>query len=146
MEIERKFLVKEIPSLEGLKYSEIKQGYISIKPEVRVRKLDDKYFLTEKGEGTLVREENEREISENEGLALFEKIVSNLIEKKRYYINYEGNLIELDIYEGKFAGLVVAEVEFKTLEDANKFIPPKWFSTDISENMEYRNKILATKY
>ena len=52
----------------------------------------------------------------------------------------------MDLFEGDNEGLVVAEVEFKTLEDANKFIPPKWFSTDISENMEYRNKILATKY
>ena len=59
MEIERKFLVKELPSLDGVKSSEIMQGYVSTLPEIRVRKLDDKYYRTEKDEGTVVREEHE---------------------------------------------------------------------------------------
>ena len=54
MEIERKFLVKEIPNLEGVKHSKIKQGYFSITPEKRVRQKDEKYYITEKGEGDMV--------------------------------------------------------------------------------------------
>ena len=146
MEIERKFLVNEIPSLNGLRYSKITQGYISFSPETRIRKMDDKYYLTKKGEGMIAREEIESEVSKSEGEKYFEQVISNLIIKTRYYIPLEKYTIELDIYDGKFKGLVVAEVEFESLEEANLFTPPAWFGTDISNNIEYRNKILATKY
>ena len=66
--------------------------------------------------------------------------------KTRYYIPYDKHTIELDIYEGIFKGLIVAEVEFESLDEANLFTPPAWFGEDISNNIEYRNKILATKY
>ena len=145
MEIERKFLVKELPDLSGAKSSEIMQGYVSISPEVRVRKLDNKYYRTEKGEGTVVREEREWEISRREGEELFASIKTNVIEKTRYYLPCGEYTAELDIYKGKFSGLTVVEIEFPTLLEANAFTPPAWFGEDISEKKEYRNKILAQK-
>ena len=145
MEIERKFLVKELPNLSGAKSSEIMQGYVSISPEVRVRKLDDKYYRTEKGEGTVVREEREWEISSKEGEALFASVQTNVIEKTRYYLPCGKYTAELDIYKGKFSGLCVVEIEFPTLDEANAFVPPVWFGEDVSEKKEYRNKNLAQK-
>ena len=145
MEIERKFLVGALPSLNGYKHSEIVQGYVSFSPEIRVRKLDDKYYRTEKGEGMIVREETETEIDREAAEEMFKKIKTNLIEKTRYYIPYNKFTIELDIYKGIFKGLIVAEVEFETIEEARAFIPPDWFLEDISEKREYRNKILALK-
>lgn len=145
MEIERKFLVKELPDLSGVKSSEIKQGYVSTLPEIRVRKLDDKYYRTEKDEGTVVRQEREWEISKDEADKLFSEVKTNIIEKTRYYLPYGKYTIELDIYKGKFEGLVVVEIEFPTIEEATAFVPPDWFSQDISEKKEYRNKILALK-
>ena len=145
MEIERKFLVGELPQLDGYLHSEIVQGYVSFSPEIRVRQLDDKYYRTEKGEGMIIREENEWEISKSEAEKLFKEVKTNLIEKTRYYIQYNNYTIELDIYKGKFKGLIVAEVEFDSLDEANAFVPPDWFIEDISEKREYRNKILALK-
>jgi len=145
MEIERKFLVIEIPDLTGVKHDKIVQGYISFSPESRIRKKGERYFHTQKGEEMIVREEIENEVSSEQGKALFERVISNLIEKTRYYIPLGKFTAELDIYEGKFKGLVVVEVEFESLDEANSFTPPYWFGQDISENMEYRNKILATK-
>ena len=145
MEIERKFLVKSLPDLSGAKSSKIKQGYVSILPEVRVRKLDGKYYRTEKDEGMVVREEREWEIAEVEAQRMFAEVKTNIIEKTRYYLPYGKYTIELDIYEGKFDGLIVAEIEFPTLDEASSFTPPEWFSEDISEKKEYRNKILAQK-
>ena len=145
MEIERKFLVKELPDLSGAKSSEIMQGYVSISPEVRVRKLDDKYYRTEKGEGTVVREEREWEISSKEGEALFASVQTNVIVKTRYYIPCGKYTAELDIYKGKFSGLCVVEIEFPTLDEATAFVPPVWFGEDVSEKKEYRNKNLAQK-
>ncbi len=94
----------------------------------------------------VVREEIENEVSQKEGERCFEQVISNLIVKTRYYIELGKHTAELDIYEGIFKGLVVVEVEFETIEDANAFTPPDWFGEDISNNIEYRNKILATKY
>ena len=145
MEIERKFLVGSLPNLDGAKSSVIIQGYVSFSPEIRVRRLDDKYYRTEKGEGMIFREENEWEISKEEAEKMFKEVKTNLIEKTRYYIPYNKYTIELDIYKGIFKGLIVAEVEFETLEEANNFTPPEWFLEDISEKREYRNKILALK-
>ena len=145
MEIERKFLVGELPDLNGVKSSEIVQGYVSFSPEIRVRKLGEKYYRTEKGEGMVYREENEWEISKEEADKMFSDVKTNLIEKTRYYIPYGKHIIELDIYKGIFKGLVVAEVEFESIEEANNFTPPDWFLEDVSEKREYRNKILALK-
>lgn len=143
MEIERKFLVKSLPDLEGFNYSEIKQGYFSISPEKRVRKLDCKYFITEKGEGDMVREEREWEIDEKEALKLFEASKTYVIEKTRYYIPYGKYIIELDIYKGRHTGLVVAEVEFESESDAKNFMPPLWFGEDITKDKTYKNMVLA---
>ena len=145
MEIERKFLVGVLPDLNGVKSSEIVQGYVSFSPEIRVRRLDDKYYRTEKGEGMVMREENEWEILKEEAEKMFKEVKTNLIEKTRYYIPYNKYVIELDIYKGIFKGLIVAEVEFETLDEAEKFTPPEWLIEDISEKREYRNKILALK-
>lgn len=145
MEIERKFLVGALPNLDGIRRSEIKQGYVSFSPEIRVRQLDNKYYRTEKGEGMVVREENEWEIDKETAEKMFKEVKTNLIEKTRYYIPYNKYTIELDIYKGIFKGLIVAEVEFDSLEEANNFTPPDWFLEDISEKREYRNKILALK-
>ena len=143
MEIERKFLVKELPDLKGQKYSQIKQGYFSISPEKRVRQRDDKFFLTEKGEGDLIREEREWEIDEKTAQEYFARSKTYIIEKKRYYLPYGKYTVELDIYEGHHAGLIVAEVEFDSEEEALAFAPPAWFGEDITKDKSYKNMVLA---
>ena len=36
-------------------------------------------------------------------------------------------------------------MEFKSVDEAMEFLAPEWFSEDISEKTEYRNKILSKK-
>ena len=62
MEIERKLLIKEIPDLTNTVYTEITQGYLSFDPEIRIRKDSDKYYITQKSNGDIAREEIEKEI------------------------------------------------------------------------------------
>ena len=143
MEIERKFLVKELPNLDGVRCVEVKQGYFSVNPERRVRKMGDKYYITEKGEGDMVREEKEWEIDEKTAMELFEKSKTYIIEKTRYYLPYEKYTIELDIYKGRNEGLIVAEVEFEREKDAIDFTPPCWFFKDITKDKSYKNMVLA---
>ncbi len=143
MEIERKFLVDKIPSLNELKSDEIIQAYLSIEPEIRVRKRGEKYYRTEKGEGTLVREEIEREISRSEFDEGYAKSQGRVIEKTRYLIPYMNVTIELDIYKGKHEGLVVAEIEFESESDAEAFVIPSWLGKEITYEVAFRNKILS---
>ena len=145
MEIERKFLVDEIPNLEGLEFDEITQAYISINPEIRVRKRGNRYYRTEKGEGAMIREENEWEITKEEYLDGVNHSEGRIIEKKRYCIPYKSHIIELDIYKGKHDGLVVCEIEFESEADAISLEIPKWFGKEITHDIEFRNKMLALK-
>lgn len=145
MEIERKFLVKKIPPLDGLKYDKIIQGYVSLLPEIRVRKKGDEYYICEKSDGDVIREEIERKIDEKTFDELFAKTSGRVIEKTRYYIPSGKYVFELDIYSGRHEGLIVVEVEFPTLEEANNFTPPDWFGEDVSARSEYRNKNLSLK-
>ncbi|MBQ2810169.1 MAG: CYTH domain-containing protein [Clostridia bacterium] len=145
MEIERKFLVGEIPSLEGLEFDEITQAYISINPEIRVRKRGNRYYRTEKGEGAMIREENEWEITKEEYLDGVNRSEGRIIEKTRYCIPYKSHIIELDIYKGKHDGLVVCEIEFESEADAISLEIPKWFGKEITHDIEFRNKMLALK-
>lgn len=145
MEIERKFLVKRIPSLDGLRHDKIIQGYVSLLPEIRVRKKGDEYYICEKSGGNIVRDEREHKTDEKTFEKLFAKTSGRVIEKTRYYIPSGKYVFELDIYSGKHEGLTVVEVEFSTLEEANNFTPPDWFGEDVSCRAEYKNKNLSLK-
>ncbi|WMI81554.1 CYTH domain-containing protein [Anaerotignum sp. MB30-C6] len=145
MEIERKFLTKEIPfSLEGFVCKQIIQSYISFEPTIRIRKSNEQYFLTVKGKGHMAREEFEIPIQQQEYDRLLEKIEGNEVRKKRYYIPLErGYMAELDIYEGQLEGLFTTEVEFPTMEEAESFVPLTWLGEDITKDRRYKNTFLA---
>ena len=56
MEIERKFLIRQLPEhLEQYPCRHIEQGYLCTNPVVRIRKQDDAYFLTYKSGGLMAR-------------------------------------------------------------------------------------------
>ena len=58
MEIERKYLVKEIPvNLDQYESKKIAQGYLCTEPVVRIRRSNNDYYMTYKGDGLMVREE-----------------------------------------------------------------------------------------
>ncbi len=52
--------------------------------------------------------------------------------------------IEMDVFEGAYEGLILAEVEFPTEEAALAFTPPEWFGRDVTFTGEYSNSRLAT--
>ena len=54
-----------------------------------------------------------------------------------------GETAELDIFEGDLAPLCLVEVEFKSVDDANLFIAPDWFGTDVTQSGKYHNSYLS---
>lgn len=145
MEIERKFLIKKLPeNLESYPYKEIEQGYLNTAPVVRIRQSNDKYTLTYKGSGLMVREEYNLPLTAESFAHLKEKIDGRLIQKRRYLIPYNDQLtIELDIFGGDLAPLQLAEVEFETEDEANAFTPPEWFGKDVTFSSQYHNSTLS---
>ena len=147
MEIERKYLIDTLPDhLEQYECRQIEQGYLNTDPVVRIRKSNDKYTLTYKGAGLMCREEYNLPLNSESFAHLKEKIVGILIEKKRYLIPLTEKLtIELDVFEGKLAPLVLAEVEFETKEEAERFVPPAWFGEDVTFSSKYHNSTLSKR-
>ena len=147
MEIERKFLVNDIPfELDGLSCHEIRQAYLSFDPEIRIRQLDDMCFLTKKGDGALAREEKELVISPDIYGILLNLKISNVIEKTRYIIPIDGGVsAELDVFSGLLKGLSLVEVEFQSISEASSFCPPLWFGRELTKDAEYKNKNLSTR-
>lgn len=147
MEIERKYLVKELPKhLEQYHVKVISQGYLNTDPVVRVRRSNDKYTLTYKGKGLMVREEYNLPLNKEAFDHLVTKIDGILIQKRRYLIPLdEKYTIELDIFEGELAPLQLAEVEFESEEEANSFVPPEWFGEDVTFSTAYHNSTLSKR-
>lgn len=145
MEIERKFLIKKSPdNLTSYKARKIEQAYLCTDPVVRVRRDNDDYYLTYKSKGMIVREEYNLPLTKEAYGHLLAKADGNIITKTRYEIPEKDNLtIELDVFEGKFDGLLLAEVEFASEEEALGYIPPEWFGEDVSNNTKYHNSTLS---
>lgn len=145
MEIERKFLIKEMPAdLASYPCHKIEQAYLNTNPVVRIRRQDDAYFLTYKGAGHMVREEYNLPLNEVSYLHLKEKADGIILSKTRYLLPIEGRLtIELDVFEAPYKGLCLAEVEFADVESAKSFTPPNWFGEDVTFSSKYHNSTLS---
>ncbi|MEY8323877.1 CYTH domain-containing protein [Lachnospiraceae bacterium 54-11] len=161
MEIERKFLIKELPeNLSSYKCLVIEQAYLCTEPVIRIRRQDEDYYLTYKGGGLMSREEYNLPLTEKAYEHLLTKADGNIISKKRYLIPISNPVfrndytvpkknvdlkIELDIFEPPFAPLILAEVEFSDEEMALAFIPPPWLCKDVTGNPEYHNSNMSRR-
>ena len=145
MEIERKYLLKQLPSnLDSYASKKIAQGYLCTSPVVRVRRSNDSYYMTYKGAGLMVREEYNLPLTKESYEHLIKKADGNIITKKRYEIpDNSGHTIELDIFEGVFSGTILAEVEFDSVEEAESYNPPAWFKEDVTMNKMYHNSNMS---
>ena len=161
MEIERKFTVRELPAdLDSYPFRHIEQAYLNTSPVVRVRKEDEEYYLTYKGDGMMAREESTLPLSSDAYYHLRGKADGRIISKKRYLIPLPhprflktsglscppsdySLTIELDIFDPPFAPLTIAEVEFGSREAAGAFLPPAWFDEDVTYRREYHNSYMA---
>ncbi len=145
MEIEKKFLLKQLPTnLEKYESHRIEQAYLCTEPVLRIRKFDAQYFITYKGKGLMVREEHELPLTEEAYLHLKKKADGNVIEKTRYLIPDEhGHTIELDVFDGDYSGLLMAEVEFSSTEAADGYKMPDWFSKEVTADARFQNSRLS---
>lgn len=151
-EIEYKFLLDEVPTIiPGAICEHIEQGYLSYgDATVRVRisslngDLDSTAaYITIKGKQTgLTRKEFEYQIPEEDARQML-KMCKSTIKKIRYAIYHDTRVIELDVFQECFEGLVMAEIEVES-EDV-KVTLPDYFgkAIDVSKDMDYTNASIA---
>lgn len=144
VEIERKFLVKG----EGWRNDSgvvYRQGYLNRDKArtVRVRIAGNAAFLTIKGQSTgATRAEFEYPVPVEDARALLALCDGPLIEKTRFLVMHEGHCWEVDEFAGDNAGLVVAELELLSEDEA--FARPDWLGDEVTPDARYFNSNLAT--
>ena len=146
LEIERKFLViNESYRTEAFRSDRIVQGYLCRQNgnSVRVRIRDGKGILTIKGpslNGGLSRYEWEKEITLAEAEELLLLCGDAQIEKRRYLVKCGKHIYEVDEFYGDNEGLVVAEVELSSEDEA--FVKPEWLGEEVTGDVKYYNSML----
>lgn len=147
-EIERKWLVSEIPDVAAARRCEIVQGYLALMEdgsEVRVRRSGHSFWQTVKSAGDLARDEIEIPLTLEQFEVLWPHTQGRRIDKIRYEIGLEhGAIAHLDLYNGSLSGFAVVEVEFSSRIEAQRFTPPSWFGREVTQEPGYKNKNLAT--
>lgn len=146
MEIERKYLINTPPAdYKAWPFHEIEQAYLCTEPVIRIRREDEHFYMTYKSKGLLAREEYNLPLTQEAYAHLLSKADGIVLSKRRYLSPIEGtNLtIELDVFSGRYEGLMLAEVEFPSIEDARCFTPPSWFGPDVTMSGEYQNSRLS---
>ncbi|MFH1855469.1 MAG: hypothetical protein ABH810_03660 [bacterium] len=149
-EIEKKYIV---PSLKALPFDLTKfpseaiyQGFYSGLPSpLRIRKVGEVYNLTKKFVVNASKnhlEEVTIPIKKQEFSKLF-PVAHKKIVKTRFEIKWNKYTIELDIFKGKLNGLVIAEIEFKNIQDMEKFKKPDFLGEEITTKKWATNSRLA---
>lgn len=145
-EIERKFLVCGDFSREVSSAQRIVQGYICSQPgrTVRIRIRGEEGFLTIKGPSDdkgLSRYEFEQEIPLADAEKLLALCEPGAIDKVRHLVPYGGHLWEVDVFHGANEGLVMAEIELTSEDEA--FDKPEWLGEEVSGDRRYYNSMLT---
>jgi adenylate cyclase len=144
VEIERKFLLAGDGWRALGEPVLLRQGYLCNEPArvVRVRIEGDAACITIKGKSSgATRGEWEYPIplgDANELLALCEQ---PLVEKYRRKIEFGGNVWEIDQFLGANQGLVLAEIELSSEDQA--FDKPDWIGEDVTHDKRYYNSNLV---
>lgn len=151
LEIEIRYLIKTLPHLQHFKSARICDVYF---PEIaehailRARNKNGKYEMTKKTRkkqsSTYIFLEQTIDLSKEEFDYLY-SCSQRRIEKTRYLIPYQGLEIELDVFEGRLKGLIIAEVEFSSEKELKAFNKPEWLGKEVNDLEILANGVLSAK-
>lgn len=142
-EIERKFLIKKLPSLTDYEAVTYERYFLFINQdiEIRIQKKWDKYeFERKETIHNLSSQKQKFEITQQEFDELKKTALSFII-RKSYHISSHPD-ITIKIYEWIFEGLKRVEVEFDDEPSAQAFTPPDWFWEEITQSPLWRDSKL----
>lgn len=146
LEVEHKFLLANDNWRQAVHRSEIfRQGYLTSQAtsSIRIRICEQRAWLNIKSAtiGTH-RLEFEYEIPIGDARQIMSELCNKpLIEKTRHYVRHNGDLWEIDEFEGENRGLIVAEIELD--EVGQRFAKPAWLGREVTDDLRYYNNNLA---
>ncbi len=148
IEIERKFRIDDDGWRRqvGGDSQAIRQFYLAVRDgfSLRVRILDKaRAVMTLKTGAGLSRGEYEYEIPLDEARELEASRIGRTVEKRRYRadLGVEGLVVEVDVFEGALAPLVLAEIELPAVDHAVDL--PDWLGPEVTGEGAYSNSSLA---
>jgi len=139
IELERTFLVKKLPDgLEDCRSKEIIDIYMPASedhPKLRLRKNGGIFEITKKhpiADDPSEQIEHTIDLTEEEYLAL-SATSGKKVRKIRYQFPFGLNIAEIDVFQDTLLGLVIADFEFKSVEEKDSFAIPDFCSVDITD-------------
>ena len=154
IEIERKFLVtgddwraaahRTVPMAQGYLNDLAMVDGGAMQASVRVRIEGEEARLNIKSrEAGPSRQEFDYPIPVADARALLALCVGGIVDKRRHYVEHAGHLWEVDEFLGDNAGLVVAEIELDSVDEA--FARPGWLGAEATHAQRYYNLALASR-
>lgn len=159
VEIERKFLINNLPPAPALAVYDVTSAYISLDPEIRIREMNlrvepndpctnlphipTRFKMTVKSPGTLTRFESETPIKEKFFNEMIEFTGKEPIKKVHYHYADGDRTIEVSIVDpGKPSSFLYAEVEFNSEEEAAAYVwpYPEILIEEVTDNPWYKMK------
>jgi len=153
-EIERRFWVDidNIPDLSKYDYRDITQGYANGLGDYQFRlrqvinmtpdeaPLGEQYYQTIKSFGNMVRDEFEIHLLKPQFSTLWGLCMDKTLHKHRYkLIGTDDPTIVLDVFKNDLDGLILTEVEFNSVEEANAYKPESWFDFEVTDDYRFKN-------
>lgn len=145
-EIERKFLVvSDAWRSRVIRERRFEQGYLAITGDcaVRVRIGGDEAALNIKNATLdIERQEYEYPVPLTDAREMLDSLCAGRsLSKVRHWVDHDGDLWEVDVFEGDNQGLVLAELEVEEREQ--RFALPDWIGREVSGDERYLNSYLA---
>ena len=74
---------------------------------------------------------------------VFAALPARELRKTRHRLTDDGRTYAVDVFDGTLAGLVLAEVEFETSEELERFPLPGWVVSEVSHDVRFTGGALA---
>lgn len=152
VELEKTFLAKALPpDLDECPHKVMMDIYYPAEQahcHLRLRRRGDKYEITKKYRlrpddcSSLV--ENTIELTQDEFAALA-KAEGKRLKKLRYYLDYNGKLLEVDVFQDALRGLVLIDVEFSSEEEKDNFVAPDFCLAEVTQDSFLAGGVLCGK-
>ena len=117
-------------------------------PNLRIRKAGDRMVITKKQpmDGADSSRQLEQTIPLSEGeFGELSSIYGKRIRKERYKYDYQGRTAEIDVFKDDLAGLVLADFEFKSMEEMEEFAIPDFCLAEVTQEEFIAGGMLSGK-
>lgn len=74
---------------------------------------------------------------------VFAALPAHPLEKRRYHVPFAGRYWSLDVFEGRLAGLELAEVEVADEAALAALVPPPWATKEVTHDPRFQCGVLA---